>query len=50
VVGDTTVYVINKAPCRVILTAPAGDGPRKHREPPPPGDPARRIRRRAKVG
>lgn len=30
-VGDTTRYVINKAPCRVILTAPAADGPRRAR-------------------
>ena len=25
-VGQTTRYVVNKAPCRVILTAPPGDG------------------------
>ncbi len=44
-VGETTRYVVNKAPCRVILTAappqavpepPAGDGS----APPPAGDPA----------
>ncbi len=29
-VGATTRYVVNKAPCRVILTAPPADG---HREP-----------------
>ena len=28
-VGQTTRYVVNKAPCRVILTAPPGDGPRR---------------------
>ena len=27
-VGDITKYVVNKAPCRVILTAPPSDGPR----------------------
>src|SRR5688500_7152782 len=25
-VGETTRYVVNKAPCRVILTAPPADG------------------------
>ena len=53
-VGDTTRYVINKAPCRVILTAPAGDGVRKRRdrrpELPPIGDPRRRMWRRDRAG
>jgi APA family basic amino acid/polyamine antiporter len=26
-VGDTTRYVVNKAPCRVVLTAPPAEGP-----------------------
>jgi APA family basic amino acid/polyamine antiporter len=45
-VGQTTRYVVNKAPCRVILTAPPGDGAApalpKHITqfaPPPTGDP-----------
>ena len=45
-VGETTRYVVNKAPCRVILTAPPGDGaapalPHHISEfaPPPTGDP-----------
>ena len=38
-VGDTTRYVINKAPCRVILTAPAGAGARRVRD--RPGAPPR---------
>ena len=54
-VGETTRYVLNKAPCRVILTAPPSKDPRKVRErpgaPPPAGDPVRRaadrLRRRA---
>jgi APA family basic amino acid/polyamine antiporter len=54
-VGETTRYVLNKSPCRVILTAPPASGPRKLRErpgaPPPSGDPVRRaaerLRRRA---
>jgi len=51
-VGDTTRYVINKAPCRVILTAPPDTTQRRARErpgePPPSGDPVRsRLRRRA---
>jgi hypothetical protein len=25
-VGETTRYVVNKAPCRVILTAPPAEG------------------------
>jgi hypothetical protein len=29
-VGDVTKYVVNKAPCRVIVTAPPADDPRKH--------------------
>lgn len=45
-VGDTTRYVINKAPCRVILTAPPSET-RKVRERPgapvAPGDPVRRT-------
>ncbi len=39
-VGDTTRYVINKAPCRVILTAPAGEGARVLRD--RPGAPPRK--------
>ncbi len=54
-VGETTRYVLNKAPCRVILTAPPSDGPRQVKErpgaPPAAGDPVRRaadrLRRRA---
>ncbi len=46
-VGDTTRYVITKAPCRVILTAPPSRSGRKIRErpgaPPPSGDPVRRA-------
>jgi APA family basic amino acid/polyamine antiporter len=45
-VGQTTRYVVNKAPCRVILTAPPGDGaapalPHHITQfaPPPTGDP-----------
>jgi APA family basic amino acid/polyamine antiporter len=42
-VGQTTRYVVNKAPCRVILTAPPGDGAPQHHiirsAPPPTGDP-----------
>jgi APA family basic amino acid/polyamine antiporter len=34
-VGETTRYVVNKAPCRVILTAPPGRGPADE----PPEDP-----------
>ncbi len=49
-VGDTTRYVINKAPCRVILTAPPDSAPRVGRErpgePPPSGDPVRSLLRR----
>jgi APA family basic amino acid/polyamine antiporter len=56
-VGETTRYVLNKAPCRVILTAPPSSGPRKVRErpgaPPAAGDPVRRaadrLRRRAEA-
>jgi APA family basic amino acid/polyamine antiporter len=33
-VGEATKYVVNKAPCRVILTAPAA---REHDPAPPPG-------------
>ncbi len=47
-VGDTTRYVINKAPCRVILTAPPSSGPRKARErtgTPSHAQPPRRPRR-----
>jgi APA family basic amino acid/polyamine antiporter len=29
-VGDTIKYVIDKAPCRVIVTAPPSDDPRAH--------------------
>jgi APA family basic amino acid/polyamine antiporter len=46
-VGETTRYVLHKAPCRVILTAPPSDGPRPQRErpgaPPVSGDPVRRA-------
>jgi APA family basic amino acid/polyamine antiporter len=45
-VGETTRYVVNKAPCRVILTAPPAEGPAEQRPeaterfaPPPAGDP-----------
>jgi basic amino acid/polyamine antiporter, APA family len=45
-VGQTTRYVVNKAPCRVILTAPPGDGTAPSLPhhvtkfaPPPTGDP-----------
>jgi APA family basic amino acid/polyamine antiporter len=42
-VGQTTRYVVNKAPCRVILTAPPGDAtlpPHVTKfAPPPTGDP-----------
>jgi hypothetical protein len=56
-VGETTRYVLNKAPCRVILTAPPDTASRKVRErpgaPPPGGDPVRRaadrMRRRARA-
>ena len=37
-VGETTRYVVNKAPCRVILTAPPGDD----RAPPAPEPPSAR--------
>jgi APA family basic amino acid/polyamine antiporter len=45
-VGETTRYVVNKAPCRVILTAaPPQTAPELPAEdvsaPPPGGDPAR---------
>ncbi|HET8949842.1 MAG TPA: amino acid permease [Solirubrobacteraceae bacterium] len=43
-VGETTRYVVNKAPCRVILTAapPAVEPPSEDISAPPPGgDPAR---------
>jgi APA family basic amino acid/polyamine antiporter len=49
-VGETTRYVIGKASCRVILTAPPSAGPRKLRDrpgaPPPSGDPVRRAANR----
>jgi APA family basic amino acid/polyamine antiporter len=46
-VGQTTRYVVTKAPCRVILTAPPGDAEQRpafldhvaHFAPPPTGDP-----------
>ena len=42
-VGQTTRYVVTKAPCRVILTAPPGDAELPHHitkfAPPPTGDP-----------
>ena len=48
-VGETTRYVVTKAPCRVILTAPPGDGRARHVRPsrlerftpPPTADPMR---------
>jgi APA family basic amino acid/polyamine antiporter len=44
-VGDTTRYVLNKATCRVILTAPPGDRPRpdgrRPGAPPESGDPVK---------
>jgi APA family basic amino acid/polyamine antiporter len=51
-VGETTRYVVNKAPCRVILTAPPDPQRRRTRvarpgEPPPGGDPTRPMRRAA---
>jgi APA family basic amino acid/polyamine antiporter len=53
-VGETTRYVVNKAHCRVILTAPPDPkGRRTHPHverpgaPPPGGDPMRPIRRAA---
>ena len=46
-VGQTTRYVVNKAPCRVILTAPPGDGAPQHHiilsAPPPTGDPVEAV-------
>ena len=36
-VGATTRYVVNKAPCRVILTAPPADGHREPHHPTPVG-------------
>jgi len=44
-VGETTRYVVNKAPCRVILTAappqaPSESPPDDISAPPPGGDPA----------
>jgi APA family basic amino acid/polyamine antiporter len=55
-VGETTRYVITKAPCRVILTAPPDPTARAARRaelasrpgvPPSSGDPTRPMRRRA---
>jgi APA family basic amino acid/polyamine antiporter len=52
-VGDTTRYVVTKAPCRVILTAPPDPNGRRSRHaerpgaPPPAGDPTRPMRRAA---
>ncbi len=62
-IGETTRYVVTKAPCRVILTAPPDPGARRKAQPtpserpgapPPSGDPmrplrgaGRRLRRRA---
>jgi APA family basic amino acid/polyamine antiporter len=45
-VGETTRHVVNKAPCRVILTAPPGPRPAAPGDgdafaPPPAGDPTR---------
>jgi basic amino acid/polyamine antiporter, APA family len=50
-VGQTTRYVVNKAPCRVILTAPPGDPEQRpslpdhvaHFAPPPTGDPTQPV-------
>jgi APA family basic amino acid/polyamine antiporter len=46
-VGQTTRYVVNKAPCRVILTAPPGDAELPHHitkfAPPPTGDPVEAV-------
>ena len=41
-VGDTTRHVVNKAPCRVILTAapPQAEPLPDSSAPPPTGDPA----------
>jgi APA family basic amino acid/polyamine antiporter len=36
-VGDATKYVVRKAPCRVILTAPPGEVPAAGAAPPTPG-------------
>jgi hypothetical protein len=57
-VGATTRYVINKAPCRVILTAPPGDAephvplpPEIERfAPPPTGDPTQPAEAAAENG
>ena len=55
-VGETTRYVVNKAGCRVFLTAPPDPVRQREREaaiaarpgaPPPSGDPTRPIRRAA---
>jgi APA family basic amino acid/polyamine antiporter len=41
-VGETTRYVVDKAPCRVILTAPPSEAARRDRfAPPPAADPMR---------
>jgi basic amino acid/polyamine antiporter, APA family len=55
-VGETTRYVINKASCRVILTAPPSDGPPDLRPdaterfaPPAAGDPTRPSARTAEA-
>ena len=55
-VGETTRYVVNKAPCRVILTAPPGDGERERPPsrlprlaPPPAGDPMQPPGRRRRT-
>ena len=37
-VGEATKYVVRKAPCRVVLTAPAADAAPPAPDPPPPGD------------
>jgi APA family basic amino acid/polyamine antiporter len=36
-VGDVTKYVVNKAPCRVILTAPPAEDRRPDEAPAPTG-------------
>src|SRR5215217_7903434 len=55
-VGETTRYVVNKATCRVVLTAPPDPSERRSRDmvmterpgaPPPSGDPTRPMRRAA---
>jgi basic amino acid/polyamine antiporter, APA family len=57
-VGQTTRYVVNKAPCRVILTAPPGDAEQRaplpaeieRFAPPPTGDPTQPAEAAAENG